>query len=44
MLSVIHISQISLEIQIEKNKQIANTMEKMGSSSSQLTTYVKNDD
>jgi len=30
--------------QIEKNKEIANTMEKMGSSSSQLTTYVKNDD
>jgi hypothetical protein len=29
---------------IEKNKEIANTMEKMGSSSSQLTTYVKNDD
>jgi hypothetical protein len=30
--------------QIEKNKEIANTMEKMGSSSSQLTTYVKQDD
>jgi hypothetical protein len=30
--------------QIEKNKEIASTMEKMGSSSSQLTTYVKNDD
>jgi hypothetical protein len=29
---------------IEKNKEIANTMEKMGSSSQQLTTYVKNDD
>lgn len=28
---------------IEKNKQIANTMEKMGSSSSQLQGYVKND-
>ena len=30
--------------QIEKNKEIASTMQKMGSSSSQLTTYVKNDD
>ena len=30
--------------QIEKNKEIANTMTDMGSSSSQLTTYVKNDD
>jgi hypothetical protein len=28
---------------IEKNKEIANTMEKMGSSSSQLQGYVKND-
>jgi len=28
---------------IEKNKQIANTMEQMGSSSSQLQGYVKND-
>jgi len=30
--------------QIEKNKEIANTMEKMGSSSSQLEVYVKKDD
>jgi hypothetical protein len=29
---------------IEKNKQIANTMEQMGSSSSQLEVYVKKDD
>lgn len=30
--------------QIEKNKEIASTMEKMGSSAQQLTTYVKQDD